>query len=363
MAGEGGALRSGLGEYNAAGDDYALFLKKWSGEILTTFEETNVMKSLHMVRSIQSGKSAQFPVIGTATTKYHTPGESVITDAGLYLNQIKHGERLIWVDKLLTSSVFVAKVEEIINHYDVRGIYSTELGRAMAKKFDQQLLLLAVIGAYTDASAADQPTAEFVPFGGTVVQTPGPGAATAVAILQGIRVAMQVLDEQDIPAEDRAIVVSPETFYKIIEQKDMIDRDISPENGSMAGGTLFRAWGGQIFMSNHIPASVNHTDATNIHDGAGAADGNSYKIDLRTAGEDTIAEVVTGEGANIKAVVLQKSGLGTVKLMDMSMESEYQVERQGTLFVCKHAMGHGVLRPESCAVVQCAATANSVLAD
>ena len=120
MAGEGGALRSGLGEYNATGDDYALFLKKWSGEILTTFEETNVMKSLHMVRSIQSGKSAQFPVIGTATTKYHTPGESVITDAGLYLNQIKHGERLIWVDKLLTSSVFVAKVEEIINHYEER---------------------------------------------------------------------------------------------------------------------------------------------------------------------------------------------------------------------------------------------------
>jgi hypothetical protein len=51
------------------------------------------------------------------------------------------------------------------------------------------------------------------------------------------------------------------------------------------------------------------------------------------------------------AVVLQKSGLGTVKLMDLSMESEYQVERQGTLFVSKYAMGHGVIRPESCAVV------------
>lgn len=360
------SMHSQLGQYNASGDDYALFLKKWSGEILTTFEETNVMKSLHTVRSISSGKSAQFPVIGTAETKYHTPGDSVIEAAG-YLQKIKHGERLIWVDKMLTSSVFIARVDELINHYDVRSIYSTELGRAMAKKFDEQLLLLAVIGAYTEPD--DQTTtnlkAAFVPYGGSIVQTPGPGGTSASDILKGIRVAMQTLDEQDIPPDDRAIIVSPETFYKIIEQKDMIDRDVSPDNGSMAGGTAFSAWGGQLVVSNHIPASDDHDDETNRHTGAATGEGNQYVINLENGGTNNIAEVpaASGTGANIKAVVLQKSGLGTVKLMDMSMESEYQVERQGTLFVSKYAMGHGLLRPESCAVVQTAAAQHSILAD
>ena len=37
--------------------------------------------------------------------------------------------------------------------------------------------------------------------------------------------------------------------------------------------------------------------------------------------------------------------MGTVKLMDMAMESQYDIRRQGTLMVAKYAMGHGVLRP------------------
>jgi len=34
-------------------------------------------------------------------------------------------------------------------------------------------------------------------------------------------------------------------------------------------------------------------------------------------------------------------------LMDLGLESEYDIRRQGTLFVAKYAMGHGVLRPEA----------------
>ena len=54
-----------------------LFLKVFANEVLTTFEETNVMKDLHTVRTISSGKSAQFPTMGKATAKYHTPGDDV----------------------------------------------------------------------------------------------------------------------------------------------------------------------------------------------------------------------------------------------------------------------------------------------
>ena len=48
--------------------------------------------------------------------------------------------------------------------------------------------------------------------------------------------------------------------------------------------------------------------------------------------------------------MLHKSSVGTVKLKDLATESEYQIQRQGTLMVAKYAMGHGGLRPE-CGVV------------
>ena len=55
------AVASRLGQINAAGDVKAIFLKKFAGEVLTTFEQTNVMKPLHTIRTINNGKSAQFP--------------------------------------------------------------------------------------------------------------------------------------------------------------------------------------------------------------------------------------------------------------------------------------------------------------
>ena len=101
----GATSPSRLGQVNLTGDTDALFLKVFSGEILTTFEELNVMKDLHMVRTIQSGKSAQFPLTGIATAKYHTPGDN-IADAGAgYLSGIKHAEKIITNSRTTMMSV------------------------------------------------------------------------------------------------------------------------------------------------------------------------------------------------------------------------------------------------------------------
>jgi hypothetical protein len=58
---------SRVGQINSAGDVDALFLKKFSGEILQTFEESNVFKALHTVRTIENGKSKTSLTLETAT--------------------------------------------------------------------------------------------------------------------------------------------------------------------------------------------------------------------------------------------------------------------------------------------------------
>jgi hypothetical protein len=50
------AIPSRIGQINLAGDERALFLKVFSGEVLTAFAETNVALERTMVRTISSGK-------------------------------------------------------------------------------------------------------------------------------------------------------------------------------------------------------------------------------------------------------------------------------------------------------------------
>jgi len=47
------------------------------------------------------------------------------------------------------------------------------------------------------------------------------------------------------------------------------------------------------------------------------------------------------------ALVTHRNAVGTVKLMDIQLQSEYSVRRQSTLMVSRMAVGHGILRPES----------------
>lgn len=49
---------SRAGQINQSGDVLALFLKKFGGEILTAFRERTEFLGRHMVRTIDSGKSA-----------------------------------------------------------------------------------------------------------------------------------------------------------------------------------------------------------------------------------------------------------------------------------------------------------------
>lgn len=47
-----------LGQINGSGDELALFLKTFGGEVLTAYEDNNVTQGRIMEKSIQNGKSA-----------------------------------------------------------------------------------------------------------------------------------------------------------------------------------------------------------------------------------------------------------------------------------------------------------------
>lgn len=331
---------SRLGQVNAAGDVNELFLKVFSGEILTTFEEMNVMKDLHMVRTISNGKSAQFPVTGIANANYHTVGEDIVDGSNGYLSTIKHAERVISIDDVLIASTFIANIDELKNHYDVRSIYAKELGKALAKRFD-----IATMKTLAAAAAGTSPIGGN---GGTTVA--GATTNTASGLVDALYAVARSLDEKDAPDEGRFAILTPEQYYTLLTSDNVaINRDTGGV-GNVATGKIAQVAGISLFKSNHLSDVISLGDVSADATGDGSQSNDVFGAGGTGYNGDFSDLTGAGSGAGMKGFVAgTREAIGTVKLLDLATESEYQIQRQGTLFVAKYAMGHGVLRPE-CAV-------------
>lgn len=306
------ATPSRLGQVNAANSADALFLKQFSGEVLTAFEQATVTADKHMVRTIANGKSAQFPVMGRSSASYHTPGAEITGNA------INHNEKVITINDLLLSSHFISNIDEAKNHYDVRSVYSTEMGRALAFQMDKHVL-------QTMLQAANETTANFTGGDAGTNITASTSGTNADALIGAIFDAAEALDDAYVPADGRFCYLKPEQYYLLANASKAVNVDFSGR-GSIAEGSVPQVAGISLIKTPHLPTA----NVTGTGVAAGGAGG---------------AQAVTA--ANTTALVTHTSAAGTVKLMDLAVESEYDIRRQGTLMVAKYAMGHGVLRPEA----------------
>jgi hypothetical protein len=315
------ATPSRLGANNGGSDKDALFLKVFSGEVLTAFEQQTIMMDKHQVRTIANGKSAQFPVMGRTSADYHTPGDEITGDS------INHSEKVITINDLLLASTFIANIDEAKNHYDVRSVYSREMGIALANQMDKHILQ-TIIQAANETTATVTGEADMV---GEVITSANSGT-DGDTLIAAIFDAAQALDEKNVPEDNRYVVVKPEQYYLLANSSKVINVDFgNAGNGSTATGKVMQVAGINVLKSNNLPT-------TNITTGVDAGTSTRQAVDA----------------SNTTALVFHPSAAGTVKLMDLATESEYDIRRQGTLMVAKYAVGHGVLRNEAAVQIQSA---------
>ena len=60
---------------------------------------------------------------------------------------IKHSEKVIDIDGLLIAPVFIASIDEAMNHYEVRSIYTNEQGIALADQYDREVLQCIILAS------------------------------------------------------------------------------------------------------------------------------------------------------------------------------------------------------------------------
>ena len=371
------------GQTNAANDTRSLFLKLYAGEVMTAFQTKNIMMEYCRTRTISKGKSAQFIMTGKyRDAAYHTPGAEIAPVANA-----KNSERVVSVDDLLINAQFIPNIDEAMQHYDVRSVYTQEAGYGLSKVADQNILRTAVKAALaTNKERAKQLVQDYTAWDDEDF-TKNVEYANNLAnskknayMVEGLIEAKRILEMAGAPLEDLVCIMATDQYYRLFMTQqngeaisDLIawNRDIggsgsinnldlptiagipvvrTPHFGTYAAGST-GAWTDSLWTAGVTqgpqPLGSDHSNRAAQYD----IPANYTAGGVLSGGQSIGAETDTGTvnlralAQKVRAIVMHKDAVATVKLMDLSVESEYQIQRQGTLIVSKYAMGHNVLRP------------------
>lgn len=288
----------GIGTSRTAGaSDRDLAIKVFSGEVLTAFETSNIFLGKVQNRTIASGKSASFAVIG----KYDSAVDTHVPGTDITPNLINAGERVIEIDDLKYASVFVDNFEEAMQHYETRSQYSAEMGRRLSKTVD--LAVIAQLDACVagTANAGDTNGGEGQPAAQTAVTVVTSGGANSGAkgdlIIAALFDAQTAMDEDDVPG-DRNVVMSPKNYNRLV-QSGAVHKDMTTGNGGIDTGKVTQIAGHNIMVSNNVSAN--------------------------------------------DIYMFTQNAVGVVKLLDIKSEVNYIPEKLGDLMTSSYAMGFGVL--------------------
>lgn len=319
---------SNPGKNLSEGERDALFMKVFSGEVLTAFARNTVMMSRHQVRTIDHGKSASFAVMGRTRAKYLAPGNSLDDQR----KKFEHAEKVIAIDGLLTADCLITDIDDAMNHYDVRVEYSRQLGEALAQSAD-----CAIINELANMAAKDATVKENIPDNGTGAdKVKGTGKAFEFAtglelsqsaeygnkIIEGLLAARAAFTKNYVPMGDRYCLLTPEGYSALIKA-------LMPDSANYQAlfdpnsGKLQTICGFEVIEVPHL-----------LNDG----------VD----GKHPLSEKYTAAG--LQGIVFHRSAVGTVKLKDLAMERARRAEYQADQIIAKYAMGHGGLRPEAVGV-------------
>ena len=260
--------------------NHATFIPKlWSDEIIAEYEKSLVMKPL--VKSMKmTGKKGDtinipMPVRGEANAKIQESQVTLVADTS--------GNKQVLIDQHWEYSRLIEDITSIQALSSMRKFYTQDAGYALATKVDSDLIQDALdnwttIGHMT-ADALVVPAVE--------------GSAEDFSD-QGFRDGIQILDDNNVPMDNRKLVIPPAARNHIMG----IDRYVSSDfvNGrGVVNGKIGELYGVDVYVSTNLPANsagekpclLFHTDALVIAEQLGVRTQTQYKqeylADLMTA--------------------------------------------------------------------------------
>ena len=252
-------------------------------------------------------------------------------------------ERVLNLDALMIADAAIAQIDELMAYYDVRSIYTTELGRALAYEYDKRVARMIYAAASNtteplnkDGSAKPKGPAnntgrvgKKITLGTDYTAAGATRQAKGDALVNAIFDARIELEKKDVGIDGVVAVFTPEDYYAITMSSRAINTDFNGgggSNGTIADGRTMRVAGIPIYASNHLQQPAYALVAGDYN-----AD---YAQDL----------------SKCHGLVFNKDAVGVLTLLSPSLQltsGDWNIQYQATLMVARQAIGMGVLRAES----------------
>ena len=312
--------------------DRALMLKLGSAEVMEAFMTATVFKGKTRERNIRGGKSISFPITGKMSASYHQPGTEL---TGTINDPSDLNERVISLDALMVADAAIYNIDELMSFFDVRQIYTKELGRALAVEYDKRVARMIFAAASNSTEPLNKTlnagrTGQGLTLGTDYTASGATRQAKGDALVNAIFDARVGFEEKDVSIDDMYAVFTPEDYYLISQSSRAINADFGGA-GTIADGRTLRVAGIPILSSNHVTQSA-YTLVAGDHNA-------DYAQNL----------------SKCKGLIFNKEAVGVVSLLSPALQvtgEEWRVVHQADLMVARQSLGMGILRAESaCKIV------------
>ena len=284
----------------------------WSDEVIAAYQSNLVLANLVKKMSMTGKKGDTIhvpkPTRGSANAKAE--------NTAVTIQNAVESEIQISINKHFEYSRLIEDITEAQALASLRQFYTGDAGYALAKQVDNDLFTLGKSLGDGDGSDWTHSTVyNFSGASGIEAYATDSVASSDVFNDAGFRAAIQVLDDADVPMDNRCFVVPPSLRNAIMGVDRYMSSDFVDGRG-VRNGQIGNLYGVDVFVSSNCP--IIETASAN------------------SAGGDVKA-----------ALLLHKDAMVLAEQQGVRSQTQYKQEFLGTLYTADTLYGTQVMRPEA----------------
>ena len=247
-----------LGTNNVTVTTAATFIPEvWSDEIVAAYKKSLVMANLVKKMSFKGKKGDTVhipsPVRGDASAK--TAGSQVTLIAAT------EGDIAVSINNHFEYSRLIEDIVEAQALSSLRSFYTDDAGFALGKKVDSSLIQLGR-GARSGNAANQAYTGGIIGSTGAAY-TSGTSNAAAIADA-GIRKAIQLLDDQDVPMDGRSLVVPPTARNSMLGVARFTEQAFKGTGSTLMNGEFGDIYGVKVYVSTNCDTAAGNSTTDRV---------------------------------------------------------------------------------------------------
>ena len=247
-----------LGTDHVTNTTAATFIPEiWSDEIVAAYKKSLVMANLVKKMNFKGKKGDTVhipsPTRGTASAK--TASNQVTLIAA------NEGEVVVSINNHFEYSRLIEDITEAQALSSLRQFYTDDAGHALGRQVDTSLIRLG--------RGARGGNAANTAYSGGIIGSTGAaytsGSSNAANIADaGIRAAIQLLDDQDVPMDGRSLVVPPVARNSMLGINRFTEQAFKGTGSTLMNGEFGDIYGVKVYVSTNCDTAAGNTNTDRV---------------------------------------------------------------------------------------------------